>query len=581
MLTRWGKALNPEAVLAEYPRPQLERNSYLNLNGYWDYAIKASGDGLPRDFEGKILVPFSPESELSGVGRSLNPDQVLWYRRRIRLPNGFRKSRLMLHFGAVDQAAAVFINGESVGGHVGGFTPFTLDVSDAWNDGAENEIVVRVQDTTDTSWHSRGKQKAKRGGIWYTPQSGIWQTVWMESVPTVYIRGLVLTPDYDAGEVEVLVEASEPGRPFSIEIDELDGKTFSAPSDAAFRIKIPDFIPWTPENPKLYACTVSLGDDAVKSYFGMRKFSNEKDADGTPRFFLNNRPYFQSGLLDQGYWSDGMLTAPADEALIADIRMAKDMGFNLLRKHIKLEPLRWYYHCDRLGMIVWQDMPNGGEAYKPWLITVPAFLDFKMSDRRYGLFSRGKAEGREQYYRELSEMLNHLRNVVSIAVWVPFNEGWGQFDAAAATEFIRARDRTRLIDSASGWFDQGCGDFLSKHIYFRPYRFAPDRRSRAVALTEFGGYNLRIADHAFNEKDFGYKRLTSRAALADELRKLYDTEIKTAVERGLSAAIYTQLSDVEDELNGLITYDREVMKVTPEVFRMIHDGLRGERDRHC
>lgn len=572
MLTRWGRTLDPDAVLPEYPRPQLVRDSYLNLNGYWDYAITSAVTGTPTEFDGRILVPFSPESELSGVGRSLEPDQILWYRRRVVLPDGFRRSRLLLHFGAVDQIADVFINRKPVGTHIGGFTPFALDVSEVWADGLENEIVVRVQDSADTSWHSRGKQKTKRGGIWYTPQSGIWQTVWMESVPELYIRGLTLIPDFDAGEIEIQVDASEPGRPFTIQIDGIDG-TFTGVSDAALRIEIPDLIPWTPETPHLYSCTVKMGNDTVKSYFGMRKFSIGTDANGILRFFLNNSPYFQSGLLDQGYWSDGMLTAPSDEALIADIQMTKEMGFNLLRKHIKLEPLRWYYHCDRLGMIVWQDMPNGGESYRPWLITVPAFLEFKMSDHRYGLFGRRDADGRDQYYRELTEMLDHLRNVVSIAVWVPFNEGWGQFDAAEATAFIRSRDKTRLIDSASGWFDQGCGDFLSKHIYFRPYRFMPDRRGRAAALTEFGGYNLRIADHAYNEKDFGYKRLTTRGALADALRKLYREEVKPAVERGLSAAIYTQLSDVEDELNGLATYDREVVKIDPGVFREIHAGL--------
>ena len=570
MLTRWGKELDPEAVLQEYPRPQLRRDSYLNLNGFWDYAMTAS-DQRPDGYDGRILVPFSPESELSGVNRTLTPEGRLWYRRAIELPDGFLKDRLLLHFGAVDQIATVWVNGTEVGGHVGGFTPFSIDVTGAWNRGGANEVIVRVIDTTDTSWHSRGKQRTKRGGIWYTPQSGIWQTVWMESVPDEFIRGLTIRPDFDGSAVEITVDGGAGELCCSAEAG---GRTVQGRTGRPIRLDMTGFEPWTPETPKLYDLTVRMGKDQVGSYFGMRKVAIEKGADGVPRFMLNNRAIFQSGLLDQGYWSDGMLTAPSDDALIADIAMAKAMGFNMLRKHIKVEPLRWYYHCDRLGMLVWQDMVNGGGTYSTALISVPVFLRLPIRDRFYRLFARGDRAGRAQYRVELDEMIAHLRNVPSIVVWVPFNEGWGQFDAAETTAHLRTADPTRLVDSASGWYDQGCGDFLSRHVYFKPFRFEADGRGRAAALSEFGGYNLRVPGHAYNEKDFGYKRLSSREELGAWLRRLYREEISPAVELGLAAAIYTQLSDVEDELNGLVTYDREVVKVDAAAMRELNMGLR-------
>lgn len=570
MLTRWGKELDPDAVLQEYPRPQLRRDSYLNLNGFWDYAMTAS-DQRPDGYDGQILVPFSPESELSGVNRTLTPEGRLWYRRAIELPDGFLKDRLLLHFGAVDQIATVWVNGTEVGGHVGGFTPFSIDITAAWNRGGANEVIVRVVDTTDTSWHSRGKQRTKRGGIWYTPQSGIWQTVWMESVPNEFIRGLTIRPDFDGSAVEITIDGGVGELRCSAEVD---GRTVEGRTGRPIRLDMTGFEPWTPETPKLYDLTVRMGEDRVESYFGMRKVAIEKGADGVPRFMLNNRAIFQSGLLDQGYWSDGMLTAPSDDALIADIAMAKAMGFNMLRKHIKVEPLRWYYHCDRLGMLVWQDMVNGGGTYSTALISVPVFLRLPIRDRFYRLFARGDRAGRAQYRVELDEMIAHLRNVPSIVVWVPFNEGWGQFDAVETTTHLRAADPTRLVDSASGWYDQGCGDFSSRHVYFKPVRFEADGRGRAAALSEFGGYNLRIPGHAYNEKDFGYKRLSSREELGAWLRRLYREEISPAVERGLVAAIYTQLSDVEDELNGLVTYDREVVKVDAAAMRELNLGMR-------
>ena len=355
----------------------------------------------------------------------------------------------------------------------------------------------------------------------------------------------------------------------------LNGQDYSAKTNTVTEIPMPGFRPWSPEDPFLYPLTIRLGTDLVQSYFGMRKFSVEPDSKGVPRLFLNNRPYFHNGLLDQGYYPDGLLTAPSDEAMISDIQKAKSMGFNMLRKHIKIEPLRWYYHCDRLGMLVWQDMINGGGQYNKLLITYPLFIDHHMKDSHYRLFARKDSEGRAQYRADLEAMLRHLISVVSIAVWVPFNEGWGQFDAAKTAAWVREYDPTRTVDHASGWHDQGAGDLKSYHVYFYAYRYKKDRRGRAVVLSEFGGYNYRVANHAWNDVDFGYKRISSSEELIRSYRRLYEEEILTARARGLSAAVYTQLTDVEDELNGLLTYDREVMKIPEEILREINGRVSG------
>jgi len=567
MKTIWGENIDVNNVLPEYPRPQMARESYINLNGIWEYAITDTED-LPESFDGEIVVPFSPESELSGVKRFLEPAQTLWYRRSLTLPRDFNVGRILLHFGAVDQIATVYVNGREVCSHVGGYTPFSADITECSTDG-EIEIVVKVRDHSDTSYHSRGKQKIRRGGIWYTPQSGIWQTVWLESVPEQYIKGLRITPLYDESEVELLVMSDS----------DLQCKAICCESEILFkanepaRLHIDPFVPWTPENPHLYDLAVEMGKDRVKSYFGMRKFSVELDEHGVKRLFLNNRPYFHNGLLDQGYYCDGLYTPPSDEAMIFDIRTAKDLGFNMLRKHIKIEPLRWYYHCDRLGMLVWQDMVNGGGNYGFLTATTPLVTGIHFKDSRYKLFGREDPEGREQYFRELDEMINHLYNAVSIAMWVPFNEGWGQFDAEEAADRIRRLDTTRTIDHASGWHDQYIGDIKSLHVYFRKYRFRKDRLGRAVVLSEFGGYNHRVEGHCFNDKDYGYRRFASREELLAALRDLYLGEIIPAKGKGLSAAVYTQLTDVEDELNGFITYDRKVVKIHPDEIKDLMEML--------
>ncbi len=569
LMTPWGEHLDENCILTEYPRPQMRRDSYLNLNGRWEYAITDS-DESPRRWDGTILVPFSPESTLSGVGRSLQPGQTLWYRREVILPQGFipADGRLLLHFGAVDQEAAVYWNGRLLGRHMGGYNAFTLDATDAL--GPRNSLVVRVHDDTDASFHSRGKQKTRRGGIWYTPQSGIWQTVWMEAVPRHYIESLRIVPLFDQSAVEVMVRCSQP---LQCEAT-VDGRTVPFTSGEPARIPMPDFRAWSPEDPYLYDLSVTLGEDRVESYFGMRKMEVRADRGGVKRLFLNGEPYFQSGLLDQGYWPDGLYTAPSDEALIYDIQTAKAMGFNLLRKHIKVEPMRWYYHCDRLGMLVWQDMPSGGGKYRFSTITLPLVTGIHRRDNHYRAFARASSQGRGEYMDELEEMVGQLFNAPSVVLWVPFNEGWGQFDSTLVMERLRALDPTRPVDPASGWHDQGAGELRSLHVYFKPFRFRRDRRGRALALSEFGGYNLRVDGHCFNQKDYGYRRLPDAAALWRDFSRLYEREVLPAVPRGLCASVYTQLSDVEDELNGLMTYDRRVVKLDADEVRELNERLK-------
>lgn len=559
MLTKWGEKLDKNNILPEYPRPQMRRSSFINLNGEWDYAITAAGEKQPDKWDGKILVPFSPECELSGVGRVLQPDEYLWYRRDWRRPDDMT-GRVILHFGAVDQSCTVYINGLRAYRHKGGYLPFEFDATGFLSKDV-NELSLSVRDVSDTSYHARGKQKTKHGGIWYTPQSGIWQTVWAECIPKDCVQKLRITPDYDNAKVRVSADVVGESRAYAW----FDGQQYQLPAD----IPVPDFEPWSPENPKLYDFYVTCGEDRVESYFAMRKFSVEADRNGVKRLFLNGRPYFHNGLLDQGYWSDGMYTAPSDEALVFDIQTAKDMGFNMLRKHIKIEPLRWYYHCDRLGMLVWQDMINGGGDYNTTVISAPLVTGVHLSDKNHRLFAREDLEGRVEYETELNEMVELLYNCPCIAMWVPFNEGWGQFDAARIADKLAAMDPTRTVDHASGWHDQKIGQTQSLHVYFKKYSFKPDKLGRAVLLSEFGGYNLRCKGHCGSKLEFGYKKIKTAKELEKALRELYDGQIKPAYEKGLAAAVYTQLSDVEQEVNGLVTYDRKVVKLPPEAMRSI------------
>ena len=581
MLTPWGEALDREHPLPEYPRPQLRRNSYLNLNGIWEYAITKTAE-KPAAMQGEIVVPFSPETPLSGVGHILQPDEYLWYRRSVTLPEGFfRGGRLLLHFGAVDQRCTVWVNGRKAGSHTGGYLPFALDVTELI-EGDAFTLELRVTDPTDTGSLSRGKQRLKNTGIWYTPQSGIWQTVWMECVPENYLRSLRITPKPEENAVHIRLEADDPAMA-AVTICRDGGIIAEGQTDengeSTLTIPAEELRLWSPENPFLYDAAIVLpGGDKVESYFGMRAFGIGKDEKGLPRLLLNGKPYFQNGLLDQGYWSDGYYTAPSDEALIHDIAEMKRLGFNMLRKHIKVEPLRWYYHCDRLGMLVWQDMMNGGESYSPLSIYVFSNLGLRVKDDRYRYFSRSDEAGRTHYYEELGQMIDLLYNTVSLALWVPFNEGWGQFDALKAAEFIRKRDDTRPIDHASGWYDQGGGDIKSIHWYFRPYHHKqPSKEQRPICLTEYGGYNCAVPGHCWGEgAEFGYKKIADPAEFNRAFQKLMEEQIIPAKERGLAAAVYTQVSDVEGERNGLLTYDRKVCKANEAIFRAVNAKLTGD-----
>jgi len=628
LTTPWGEALDPEHILPEYPRPQLVRGSWLNLNGSWDYAFTPAGsEEAPRDWDGKILVPFSPEAPLSGVGRQLQPGEALWYRRRFSLPRvgpvsgrvpglspglprgGQSSGRVLLHFGAVDQSCTVIVNGRRAGGHDGGYLPFSLDITDLLVPGEQQELVVRVLDGSDTNGAARGKQKLERGGIWYTAQSGIWQTVWLEEVPETFIQDLVITPLASLDGVEFTVHAGprsggapagagapvpgsdgalggavsasfltpEPGRAEIVVMAEgAEVARGTAVPGEPLRVQVPQPRLWSPEDPFLYSVSVRLGEDAVQSYFGLRSFGTGKDANGHQRLLLNGRPYFHAGLLDQGYWPDGLYTAPADAAMVQDIQTAKDLGYTMLRKHIKIEPMRWYYHCDRLGMLVWQDLVNGGTGAgrAPELLPLPG--RGSRSDRRYAKFGRSDAAGREAFRRDMRETVELLRSVPSIALWVPFNEGWGQFDAAAVAAELRELDPTRGIDHASGWHDQGAGDTKSLHVYAVPFRIRRrwQRDPRAIVLSEYGGFSLPVEGHTWNSSVFGYgKTLHTRAELEHAFTELHRTQIEPAVALGLAATVYTQLADVEDEVNGLLTYDRKVLKLDAGVVREINRGL--------
>ena len=568
LMTEWGKHLNPDCILQEYPRPQMKRDSYLNLNGAWDYAITDT-QTQPDQWDGTILVPFSPESVLSGVERTLQKDQTLWYHRTLMLPEGFlpEGGHLLLHFGAVDQEATILLNGKEMGSHIGGYNAFTIDLTDGWQQG-ENQLIVKVKDETDAGSRSRGKQKTKRGGIWYTPQSGIWQTVWMEAVPADYIHGLQMIPHVESAQLELTIETDARSTMDCTVV--IKGTSHTIKANTPTLLPIENMQLWSPENPHLEDFTVTMGDDRVESYFAMRSVAVSKDENGIMRLFLNGKPYFHNCLLDQGYWPDGLYTAPSDEALIYDIQTLKELGFNMLRKHIKVEPMRWYYHCDRIGMLVWQDMPSGGSQYKLPVISAPLITGIHLKDKHYRWFAREDAVQRDAYYEELEEMILQLRNVPSIVLWVPFNEGWGQFDAHKACALIEELDPSRPIDHASGWHDQGIGQLQSLHVYFRPYRFQPDKKGRAVVLSEFGGYNLRLEGHCFNEIDYGYKKLQTQEELWTAYEKLFREQILPAIPKGLAATVYTQVSDVEDELNGLFTYDRAVVKLPAEKLKALN-----------
>ncbi|HRF02642.1 MAG TPA: glycoside hydrolase family 2 TIM barrel-domain containing protein [Pirellulaceae bacterium] len=567
LVTRFAADVDPAAVLPEYPRPTLVRSRWLNLNGPWDYAIRPADETTPETFDGSILVPFPVESHLSGVARTIAPTEALWYRRTITIPSEWSGERIRLNFGAVDWSCDVLVDGTSVGSHQGGYDPFSLDITDKLREpiAGEHELIVKVLDPTDAGPQPRGKQVAKPGGIWYTPVSGIWQTVWIEPVADAAIDRLVIEPDPTTGTVRIAAELTDPALAASTElVASIDGTDLSgtATADGSVELRLPSIRWWSPEDPHLYETTIELRRDgqvvdSVRSYFGMRTIEVRPDANGIPRLWLNGEVRFLFGPLDQGWWPDGLYTAPTDEALRYDLEVTRRAGFNLVRKHVKVEPELWYAHCDRMGLIVWQDMPSGEENAR-WPLDGTELTD----DR----------PGAAIFERELTAMIRARRHHPCIVAWVPFNEAWGQFRTAHWTEVVKRLDPTRLVISASGGNDFGTGDIHDIHNYPGP-EAPPAERRRAAVLGEYGGLGLPLAGHTWqDEANWGYRSYESPEALQEAYLK-YIAELRPMIESRLAAAVYTQTTDVEVETNGLMTYDRAVVKFDLERLAEAHATL--------
>ena len=578
LLTRWAAEIDPENAWRSYPRPQMTRPEWLNLNGLWEYAITPRHQKAIAKFDGSILVPFSIESALSGVKRPLHPKERLWYRRIFNVPLEWQEQRILLHFGAVDWETQVWLNGQVAGIHLGGYLPFSFDITLHLQTG-ENELLVAVWDPTDSHWQARGKQVLHPNSIWYTAVSGIWQTVWLEPVPDTYIVGLKITPDVDAGLVRVSAQLDGPDSGNTLIKVQETGRTIAqaetTTADREVEVPLPEPKLWSPEAPYLYDLVIETAADRVESYFGMRKFGLGRDPQGRIRLCLNNQPVFQFGPLDQGYWPDGLYTPPSEEAMRSDLELIKDLGCNMLRKHVKVEPARYYYDCDRLGLIVWQDIPNGGRAVGLPLSYLANMIEVKRRDDRW-LWRAGRRHpvSRQDFRRELQEMVDHLHNFACIGMWVPFNEGWGQFEASAITDWLKLYDPTRPVDHASGWFDQRGHDFKSLHVYFKDLPLLEPEEQRALILSEFGGYSLKIDGHMWNPQvEFGYRKFPDATSLTVAYVALLETQLKPWIEKGLSAAVYTQTTDVEIEVNGFITYDRQVAKMDFEQVRRAHRML--------
>ena len=556
--TKWADEVNPEKVLPEYPRPLMTRSDWKNLNGLWNYAITAKDGKQPSAYDGEILVPFCIESSLSGVQKTVGTDKALWYEREFTVPKAWKGQRVLLHFGAVDWMADVWVNGIKVGSHTGGYAPFSFDITQALN-GKDNSLVVRVWDPTDDTYIPHGKQVNRPRGIFYTSVTGIWQTVWLEPVPERYIASMKTTPDLERGTVTVIPD-------FKGETDDVlyqvevtfDGKKVAsgkALGGQPVEVIMPEqLMLWTPDHPHLYDMKVTVlrngkAVDEVNSYFAMRCFGTQRDDNGIVRLTLNGKPIFHFGPLDQGWWPDGLYTAPTDEALAFDIEQTKELGFNMIRKHVKVEPARWYYHCDRLGMIVWQDMPSGGRG--------PGWQTDKYFD---GPESLRSAESEACYKKEWKEIVESLISQPCIGVWVPFNESWGQFKTPEIVEMTKQLDPSRLVNPASGGNFYACGDILDLHHYPEPKMVLYDP-TRATVLGEYGGIGRKVEGHTWvKDQGWGYVEFDSEEKVTDTYVE-YAEQLYKMVAQGFSAAVYTQTTDCETELNGLMTYDRKVIKL--------------------
>lgn len=577
IVTPWAENVNAAAPHPEYPRPQLVREKWANLNGLWNYAIvaKSSSDTKPDAFQGKILVPFAVESALSGVGKTVGKDSVLWYQKTLTLASKLKNQNILLHFGAVDWECDVFVNGKKAGSHKGGYDGFSIDITPFLVKGEKQDLAVRVWDPSSDGPQPRGKQIKNPNSIWYTPVTGIWQTVWIETVPTTYIAATKNTPDIDKESVTIksVVKNSLAGD--VVKVTALDGasvvteKEVSPEEDAVLNIKTPKL--WSPETPHLYDLKITLirkGKvlDEVKSYFAMRKISMKPDQNGIQRMLLNNKFVFQYGPLDQGWWPDGLYTAPTDEALKFDIVKTKEMGFNMIRKHVKVEPATWYRYCDQLGMLVWQDMPSGdlGNRWEP----NPGITGNETDRDR-------TPESENIYKTEWKAIMDATYNFPSIVVWVPFNEAWGQFKTEEITNWTMSYDPSRLVNSASGGNFHPVGHIMDLHHYPAPVMPRPDLfgAKQVIVLGEFGGLGLPVDKHTWQQKDnWGYQSFKSK----EELYKKYESFINSfepLIKRGLSAAVYTQTTDVEVEINGLMTYDRKVIKMPEDKLKEIHSRL--------
>lgn len=568
--TSWGEQLDPKNVLPEYPRPIMERSDWKNLNGLWKYAITPKGTPAPAAYQGDILVPFAVESSLSGVGKMINEKEELWYQRTFDVPSAWRGKQILLHFGAVDWKAEVWVNDVKVGEHTGGFTPFYFDITSVLNKG-NNDLVVKVWDPSDRGEQPRGKQIANPHGIWYTPVTGIWQTVWLEPVATQYITNLKTTPDIDNNSVKVEVAANTTSAD-KVEVKVFDGKNLVAKGAALNGVPVELAMPanaklWSPDSPFLYNMEVTLYKDGkaidqVKSYTAMRKYSIRKGQNGITRLQLNNKDYFQFGPLDQGWWPDGLYTAPTDEALVYDLKKTKDFGYNMVRKHVKVESARWYTHCDQLGLIVWQDMPNGGPS--------PQWQARNYFNGREVIRS---AASEANYRKEWKEIIDCLYSYPSIAVWVPFNEAWGQFKTPEIVAWTKEYDPSRLVNPASGGNHYTCGDILDLHHYPGPNMFLYDPR-RATVLGEYGGIGLVVEGNTWvnDKKNWGYVKFNTSDEVTNEYIK-YGKHLLELIQKGFSAAVYTQTTDVEGEINGLMTYDRKVIKMNEAKVREINQQI--------